>query len=88
MKLQLFLEEQAVWCSIEQTELLTLLCRSEQIRLYSNSFVMKQTTRAVSFIANQTVDQLRLPVYHTNVVLCVAEEFVVICFDCIDNRMR
>ena len=48
-------------------------------------FCNEANYRAVSFVANQTVDQLRLPVYHTNVVLCVAEEFVVICFDCIDN---
>ena len=41
--------------------------------------------KAVSFVANQTVGDLRLPVYHTNVVLCVAEEFVVVCFDCVDN---
>ena len=48
-------------------------------------FCNEANYRAVSFVANQTVGDLRLPVYHTNVVLCVAEEFVVICFDCIDN---
>ena len=40
----------------------------------------------VVFIANQTVDKKRLPIYHTNVMMCVAETFVVICLDCIDDK--
>jgi Uncharacterized protein conserved in bacteria containing a pentein-type domain len=41
--------------------------------------------KPVYFTANQSVDGKRLPVYHTNVMMCVAAEFAVICSDCIDN---
>ena len=40
----------------------------------------------VSFIANQTVNGKRLPIYHTNVMMCVADTFVVICLDTIDDE--
>ncbi|MDH5475793.1 MAG: arginine deiminase-related protein [Cyclobacteriaceae bacterium] len=39
----------------------------------------------ISFQANQTVDEKRVPIYHTNVMMCIADEFVVICLDAIDN---
>jgi len=41
--------------------------------------------KAVIFTANQTVDQKRLPVYHTNVMMCLADRYAVICLDTIDN---
>jgi hypothetical protein len=37
------------------------------------------------FSAFQSVDEQRLPIYHTNVMMCVADEFIVICLDCIDD---
>jgi hypothetical protein len=40
----------------------------------------------VVFTANQTVDGKRLPIYHTNVMMCLAEEFCVICIDTIDDK--
>lgn len=40
----------------------------------------------VVFIANQTVGGKRLPIYHTNVMMCLAETFAVICLDCIDDK--
>ena len=40
----------------------------------------------VVFTANQTVNGKRLPIYHTNVMMCVAEEFCVICLDTIDDK--
>lgn len=40
----------------------------------------------VIFNAYQTVDGKRLPIYHTNVMMCVAEEFCVICLDSIDDK--
>ncbi|PHR95006.1 MAG: amidinotransferase [Leeuwenhoekiella sp.] len=40
----------------------------------------------VVFNAYQTVDGKRLPIYHTNVMMCVAEEFCVICLDTIDDK--
>ncbi len=40
----------------------------------------------VVFNAYQSVDGKRLPIYHTNVMMCVAEEFCVICLDTIDDK--
>lgn len=40
----------------------------------------------VIFTANQTVDGVRLPIYHTNVMMCLAEKFTVICLDTIDDK--
>lgn len=40
---------------------------------------------AVSFTANQTVGDKRMPIYHTNVMMCVADRYVVVCLDAIDN---
>lgn len=42
--------------------------------------------KAVSFAANQTVGDSRLPIYHTNVVLTIGESFAVLCADCIDDE--
>ncbi|MCM4155809.1 arginine deiminase-related protein [Gramella sp. AN32] len=40
----------------------------------------------VIFNAYQTVDGRRKQIYHTNVMMCVAEEFAVICLDTIDDK--
>jgi hypothetical protein len=40
----------------------------------------------VIFNANQTVGSNRLPIYHTNVMMCLAETFAVICLDSIDDK--
>lgn len=40
----------------------------------------------VIFTANQTVDGTRKAIYHTNVMMCLAETFAVICLDCIDDK--
>lgn len=39
----------------------------------------------VVFTANQSVGEERVPIYHTNVMMALAEEFVVICLDSIDD---
>lgn len=39
----------------------------------------------VTFHALQTVDGKRLPIYHTNVMMCLGEEFAVVCLDSIDD---
>lgn len=39
----------------------------------------------VIFTAYQTVDGERLPIYHTNVMMCIAENFCVICLNSIDD---
>lgn len=41
---------------------------------------------AVSFHANQTVNGERLPIYHTNVMMCLGEGFAVVCMDSIDDE--
>lgn len=40
----------------------------------------------VIFTANQTVEGKRLPIYHTNVMMAMAETFAVICLDTIDDK--
>ena len=40
----------------------------------------------VVFIANQTVNDKRVAIYHTNVMMCVATTFAVICLDTIDDK--
>nr|WP_321237316.1 arginine deiminase-related protein [uncultured Psychroserpens sp.] len=40
----------------------------------------------VIFTANQSVEGKRLPIYHTNVMMCLAEQFAVICLDTIDDK--
>ena len=42
----------------------------------------------VVFHSFQNVGNQRLPIYHTNVMMCVAEQFVVICLDCIDDELE
>ncbi len=40
----------------------------------------------VIFTAYQTVENERLAIYHTNVIMCVAPQFAVVCLDCIDAK--
>ena len=40
----------------------------------------------VLFTAKQSVDGKRLPIYHTNVMMALAETFAVICLDTIDDK--
>jgi len=40
----------------------------------------------VIFTANQTVEGQRKAIYHTNVMMCVADTFAVICLDSIDDK--
>ncbi len=40
----------------------------------------------VLFTAYQSVDGKRLPIYHTNVMMCVADEFAILCADSIDDK--
>ncbi|AZA47339.1 amidinotransferase [Chryseobacterium carnipullorum] len=42
----------------------------------------------IVFHSYQTVGTERLPIYHTNVMMCVADKFVVICLDCIDDELE
>jgi hypothetical protein len=40
----------------------------------------------IMFSANQTVNEERLAIYHTNVMMCLGETFAVICLDSIDDK--
>ena len=40
----------------------------------------------IVFVANQTVKGDRAVIYHTNVMMCVAETFAIICLDSIDDK--
>ena len=40
----------------------------------------------VIFNANQTVNNKREPIYHTNVMMCVADKYAIICLDAIDDK--
>ena len=42
----------------------------------------------VVFHSFQTAGTERLPIYHTNVMMCVADKFVVICLDSIDDELE
>jgi hypothetical protein len=42
----------------------------------------------VIFTAYQTVEGRRKPIYHTNVMMCLAENFAVICLDSIDDKQE
>jgi Uncharacterized protein conserved in bacteria containing a pentein-type domain len=42
--------------------------------------------KPVCFTANISVNDERLPVYHTNVMMCLANEYAVACLESIDNE--
>jgi len=51
-------------------------------------FCKKFGYEAVHFVANQTVEENRLPIYHTNVMMCVADKFAILCSDSIDDQEK
>ncbi len=64
---------------------------SVSLRLDENlfrEFCEKYGFTPVVFHSFQTVGEERLPIYHTNVMMCVADKFVVICLDCIDHELE
>jgi hypothetical protein len=40
----------------------------------------------IVFTANQTVDGVRKPIYHTNVMMCLGQTFALICLSSIDDK--
>jgi hypothetical protein len=51
-------------------------------------FVQHTGCEVIAFQANQTVNGERLPIYHTNVMMCVGEDFAVICDTSIDSPVE
>ena len=49
-------------------------------------FCKEMLFQPVSFHATQQVGQVRLPIYHTNVMMCVGEELAVVCSDTIQDE--
>lgn len=50
-----------------------------------HTFCKKFDYEPYAFNALQTVDGERLPIYHTNVMMCLGVSFAVVCLDCIDD---
>jgi hypothetical protein len=50
-----------------------------------DAFCEECSYQAVSFRANQTVAGERLPIYHTNVMMCLTDKLAIVCLACIDN---
>ena len=42
--------------------------------------------KPILFNSFQDVDGKRLPIYHTNVMMCVASDFAIVCLDAIDSQ--
>jgi hypothetical protein len=49
------------------------------------AFCVEFGYKAVPFRANQTVNSERLPIYHTNVMMCVTDKLAIVCLDSIDD---
>lgn len=49
-------------------------------------FCQEQNFRPVYFYATQTVDGEQLPIYHTNVIMCLGDQFAVVCLDTIKDE--
>lgn len=50
-----------------------------------NAFEEQSGYTTITFVANQTVEDKRLPIYHTNVMMAVGEQFAAICLEAIDD---
>ena len=50
-----------------------------------NDFCSQMNYRPVAFTARQQVGNRRLAVYHTNVMMCVAEQYALVCMSSIDD---
>ena len=50
-----------------------------------DAFCEEFSYRAVSFQANQTVNDARLPIYHTNVMMCLTDVLAIVCLASIDD---
>jgi len=51
-----------------------------------DEFCDKFDYKAIKFTANQTVDGKRLPIYHTNVMMCIANDLAILCAASIDDK--
>ena len=74
---------------LDRENKLAYACISERTNAaVLQDFCRQMNYEAVVFTANQTVDNVRQPIYHTNVVMCVGIDFVAIGLDAIDNEQE
>jgi len=50
-----------------------------------NKFCETSGYEAIAFKSYQTFENKRKEIYHTNVMMCIADKYVIICLDSIDN---
>ena len=50
-----------------------------------NKFCETSAYEAIAFKSYQTFENKRKEIYHTNVMMCIADKYVIICLDSIDN---
>ena len=60
--------------------------RTNEVAL--EEFCDKFDYEPVLFTAYQNVDGHRLPIYHTNVMMCIAEKFSILCAESIDDQQE
>jgi hypothetical protein len=71
---------------LDRTNKLCYAAKSERThRVALDQFCKEFEYQPVSFTAYQTVEGERVPMYHTNVMMCVSDLFAVVCLDAIDN---
>ena len=68
-------QNRKVYCAISPRASLKLV----------EDFCKRLDYKSIPFIANQTVEDKRLPIYHTNVMMCIGNRFAMVCLDSIDN---
>ena len=51
----------------------------------AKEFCSEFSYKLVAFTANQTHEGERLAIYHTNVMMCVADRYAIVCMDTIDD---
>lgn len=68
-------QNKIVYCALSERSNIKLLER----------FCKDFNYKAIAFTANQTVNDERKAIYHTNVMMCIADTFAVICLDCVDD---
>ena len=59
--------------------------RLEPMVILHRSFVKNLGTICL-FYGNQTHNDERLPIYHTNVMMCIADGYAIVCMDTIDDE--
>lgn len=71
---------------LDRENYIAYACLSVRTQLPAlEAFCSKMNYKPVTFVANDVQGQ---PIYHTNVMMCVANKFVVICLECVTNELE